>query len=192
MVQITFNERLLELTEDSNDAGHALKTPKQLDVAIAAFASSNEPGARIALTPGLDWKGLFTVWPTGGGAVRNKEGKFLLIRRLGWWDLPKGKLDPGETLEECALREVREETGVGDLHLLRPLLVTLHCYEEKGKRILKENHWYAMETGYSGPLKAQEEEDITECVWADEAGIRDRWSGMYRAVRQVLEAALKG
>ena len=52
--------------------------------------------------------------------------------RRGKWDLPKGKLDPGETLEACALREVREETGVGQLELIKFLLVTEHEYEESG------------------------------------------------------------
>ncbi|RYY82864.1 MAG: NUDIX domain-containing protein, partial [Chitinophagaceae bacterium] len=136
------------------------------------------------------WKSIFTVWPTGGGAVRNAEGKYLLIRRLGWWDLPKGKLDPGETIAQCALREVQEETGVSGLRIIKPLLVTYHSYEERGLRILKENHWFLMETKFRGTLQAQEEEDITECIWADEVAIRERWSTMYKAVQEVLTAAL--
>jgi 8-oxo-dGTP pyrophosphatase MutT (NUDIX family) len=50
------------------------------------------------------------VWRTGGtGAV-----EVLLVHRPKYddWSLPKGKLDPGETLEECAVREVEEETGL--------------------------------------------------------------------------------
>ncbi|GAB4092019.1 NUDIX hydrolase [Flaviaesturariibacter terrae] len=192
MPLITFNERRLVLTEDSRAAGHALVTPRQLEAAIAAFAAGKEESQAIAIASNLDWKKLFTVWPTGGGAVRNAAGEFLLIRRLGWWDLPKGKLDPGETLQQCALREVSEETGVGDLRIVKPLTVTYHSYEEGGKRILKENHWFLMETGYTGRLKPQEAEDITECTWAAEAALRERWPGMYLAVQQVLEAALAG
>jgi 8-oxo-dGTP pyrophosphatase MutT (NUDIX family) len=48
----------------------------------------------------------------GGGIVVNEQNEVLLIYRRGKWDLPKGKLDDGETIEECALREVKEETGL--------------------------------------------------------------------------------
>ncbi|RYY62895.1 MAG: NUDIX domain-containing protein [Chitinophagaceae bacterium] len=190
MPQITFNERLLTLTTDSRAAGHAIVTPQKLAEAIEDFAAGKDPGRSLAIASNLDWKKLFTVWPTGGGVVRNMEGKYLLIRRLGWWDLPKGKLDPGESAEAAALREVGEETGVTGLRIVRPLTVTYHSYEEKGRRILKENHWYLMETDFTGRLSPQTEEDITECIWADESGLRERWFGMYKAVQEVLTAAL--
>ena len=51
--------------------------------------------------------------------LRNEKGKFLLLRRSensptnpGKWDLPGGKLGPGETLEDAVVREVWEETGI--------------------------------------------------------------------------------
>ncbi|RYY40568.1 MAG: NUDIX domain-containing protein [Chitinophagaceae bacterium] len=190
MPLITFNERRLDLMESSHDSGDKIDNLQTLRAAIARFGASNEQHQSIAIAGNLNWKAAFTVWPTGGGAVRNEEGKYLLIRRLGWWDLPKGKLDPGESLEECAVREVREETGVEDLSIVKPLLITYHSYEERGMRILKENHWYLMDTSYAGRLKAQAEEDITEAIWATESELRERWDGMYRAVQDVLAAAL--
>ena len=57
-----------------------------------------------------------------GGLVENEKGEILFMFRRGKWDMPKGKRDPGETLEECALREVEEETGVGQLHLKKFLM----------------------------------------------------------------------
>jgi len=51
-----------------------------------------------------------------------------MIFRRGKWDLPKGKLDKGETLEQCAVREVREETGLKKIKLQSPLMTTYHTY----------------------------------------------------------------
>ena len=85
----------------------------------------------------------------GGGLVENEQREVLFIFRRGKWDLPKGKLDRGETLEQCAIREVEEETGVGQLQLIRFLLITEHEYVERGKKILKETHWWLMKTGGS-------------------------------------------
>jgi 8-oxo-dGTP pyrophosphatase MutT (NUDIX family) len=101
----------------------------------------------------------------GGGLVENEKGEVLFIFRRGKWDLPKGKLDPGETFEQCALREVEEETGVGQLELVKFLLVTEHDYEERGLVILKETHWFLMKASGRQTLIPQTEEDITELKW---------------------------
>ncbi|RYY82834.1 MAG: hypothetical protein EOO15_22375, partial [Chitinophagaceae bacterium] len=94
MPLITFNERQLELTLDTKAAGPAIVLPEKLAEEVAGFAAATDAYRQLSIVESLDWKSIFTVWPTGGGAVRNAEGKYLLIRRLGWWDLPKGKLDP--------------------------------------------------------------------------------------------------
>ena len=64
----------------------------------------------------------------GGGVIKNEKNQVLLIYRRKKWDLPKGKLDPGETLEECAIREVKEETGLQSVELIKKLTVTQHAY----------------------------------------------------------------
>jgi len=68
------------------------------------------------------------VIKAGGGIVTNELGELLMIFRRGKWDLPKGKLDAGETIEECALREVNEETGVQNLELGKLIAITQHEY----------------------------------------------------------------
>ena len=90
-----------------------------------------------------------------GGVVANKEGKVLFIFRNNKWDLPKGKLEKGESLEEAAVREVEEETGVKGLKLENPLKTTYHIFKAGGRYKLKEVHWYAMKTSYDGKLKGQ-------------------------------------
>lgn len=107
----------------------------------------------------------------GGGIVENEEGKILFQYRRGKWDLPKGKLDEGETIEECAVREVEEETGLQNIQLGELIGVTRHEYKENGKEIEKETYWFAMKVSGDQKLTPQLEEDILELRWValDEA-----------------------
>ncbi|MFS4494166.1 NUDIX hydrolase [Maribacter sp. 2308TA10-17] len=100
-----------------------------------------------------------------GGVVTNKKGKVLFIYRNDKWDLPKGKLDKGESIEECALREVEEETGVKKLKIENFLQTTYHVFKRNGTYKLKEVHWYAMKTSYKGKLKGQKSEGIERVKW---------------------------
>lgn len=108
---------------------------------------------------------LFTPIEAAGGVVFNTQFQILCIYRRGYWDLPKGKIDPGETIEQAALREVIEETGVLYPKILKPLPHTWHTYREpKQGRILKRTHWYAMQT-QSDFVQLQKEEDIESHRW---------------------------
>jgi len=100
-----------------------------------------------------------------GGVVRNKHNELLMIYRRGKWDLPKGKIDPGESALAAAIREVKEETGVKKLKPKRLLNITRYLYRDKGMEVLKIVYWYAMKTNFTGPLTAQSEEQITEVTW---------------------------
>lgn len=107
----------------------------------------------------------FTLIQAGGGLVSNDRQEYLLIHRRGKWDLPKGKLDEGETIEECAIREVQEETGLKQVEILHPLLITYHTYHEGTKFVLKESHWYSMYAGGEQATTPQTEEDIQQIIW---------------------------
>ncbi len=109
----------------------------------------------------------------GGGIVENDEKKILFQFRRGKWDLPKGKLEENETIEACALREVEEETGLKDIRIGELMGITHHFYNENGKDIEKETHWFAMKISGAPTLVPQLEEDITELRWLspDELGI---------------------
>jgi len=100
-----------------------------------------------------------------GGVVTNTKGKILFIYRNDKWDLPKGKLDKGETIEEAALREVREETGVKGLAIDDFLQKTYHIFKRNGEYRLKQVYWFLMSTDYSGKLRGQEDEGITKVKW---------------------------
>ena len=107
-----------------------------------------------------------TVIAGGGYVVRKgkKESEVLMIFRKGLWDLPKGKLDEGESIEECALREVREEVGIKQLVMKGTLGNTVHGYSRKNKYKVKTTHWYQMETP-ERDFTPQADEDIEEVKW---------------------------
>ena len=125
-----------------------------------------------------------------GGLVYTDHNEWLLIHRLGHWDLPKGKLDEGETLEECALREINEETGATSLTLEKPLRTTYHIYQQDGRRILKESHWFLVKAGKKTHLTPQTNENIAQCLWVPVTEIQPYIDGAYASVADVLRAGL--
>ncbi len=124
----------------------------------------------------------------GGGVVVAPSGKVLFILRLGHWDLPKGKIDPGEDPPTAALREVREETGIQTLRLGDPLPTTYHTYKSaSGKRMLKVTFWFKM-FAEEQPLHPQIEEDIAAAVWEfPEHILSQRDVPVYRNIRDLLD-----
>lgn len=135
-----------------------------------------------------DFQKIFKPVTAAGGAVFNQEGLVLLIYRRGSWDLPKGKMDPGETPEQTAVREVQEETGLQQLSLGEHLLDTWHTYEHKGNRVLKTTHWYKMQTTDS-QLIPQTEEDIEQAIWADLGAFLAAPKEVYGNILDVLHKA---
>lgn len=128
----------------------------------------------------------FKLIVTAGGAVLNEKDELMMIFRRGKWDLPKGKLDEGETLEECAVREVREETGVQDLKTGEKIIITYHTYLEFGTHILKESHWYKMRCKNEENLVPQTEEDITEIKWVGAFELDKYTSNTYQTIIEVV------
>lgn len=129
-------------------------------------------------------KDKFKIVEAGGGVVQ-KGDRMLLIHRLGKWDLPKGKLDKGEKISECALREVEEETLVKCL--LGPKIChTWHTYIRNKKYVLKKTSWYAMECLDDSKMAPQTEEDIDEVRWMDLREMREALYNSYRTIRFVV------
>ena len=113
-------------------------------------------------------KHLFKKLPVvtaGGGMVLNADNDVLFIYRNGRWDLPKGKVEKGESIEEGAIREVGEETGVKNLEISKFLMTTYHVFQRKGKFKLKVTYWYEMTTDYTGELIPEESEGIQKVKW---------------------------
>lgn len=102
----------------------------------------------------------------GGVVYRRREDKLeiqLIEDRFGRMTLAKGKMEPGETIEQTALREIVEETGI-EGRIVDSLQVIAYQYEHaKLGTVQKEVHYYLVEA-LEGRLKAQVEE-ITGVAW---------------------------
>lgn len=105
----------------------------------------------------------------GGGKVFNLKGEVLFIFRNDKWDLPKGRVEGKESIEETAIREVEEETGVKGLKISKPLPTTYHIFKRNGKHRIKVTYWFEMRTNYKGKLLPQLKEGITKAEWLNEA-----------------------
>ncbi len=126
-----------------------------------------------------------------GGLVENELGQVLMIFRRGKWDLPKGKLDPHESIEECALREVQEETGIQEITMGKFICTTSHEYYDKWLQqdVVKESHWYHMLASYTEQLVPQTEEDITEIRWVSSREWPTLLALSYPTIQQVFREA---
>jgi 8-oxo-dGTP pyrophosphatase MutT (NUDIX family) len=129
----------------------------------------------------------FKLVKAGGGVVKNKAGEILLIFRRGKWDLPKGKLDDGESLLECAIREVKEETGLTAIQAGKEIDITYHTYIEFGKHILKESHWYMMRATNVQALIPQTEEDITDIRWVNKDDLKKYLDNTFPTIISLLK-----
>ncbi len=125
----------------------------------------------------------------GGGLVLNDNSELLFIYRRKKWDLPKGKWEEGESLESCASREVKEETGLQEIELSHHLLTTYHVYVESRQVILKETHWFLFRAPGQQKLQPQQEEDISKTEWVNPASLHLYTGNTYALIVDVLEAA---
>lgn len=127
----------------------------------------------------------------GGGLVLNDSGELMMIFRRGKWDLPKGKLDEGETIEACALREVAEETGAANLELGALIDIGHHEYFDRflQEEVIKETHWFLMHAKGVQNLVPQTEEDILEIRWAKGESLATCLQNTYDNVIDVIRKA---
>jgi 8-oxo-dGTP pyrophosphatase MutT (NUDIX family) len=133
----------------------------------------------------------FTLIEAAGGIVQNTKKELLFIYRLNKWDLPKGKMEKGEKPDECALREVEEETGVINLTLQKKVGETYHTYDAFGKHHLKITYWYFMSCPAKQQLIPQTEEDITAIQWVKQNAIVTVISNTYPSINDILDAFFK-
>ena len=129
---------------------------------------------------------------SAGGLVVNKNNQVLWIHRNKNWDLPKGKVEPGESLEDAAVREVTEETGIRELTITGDLATTYHTYEVDGIAHLKTTFWYTMtHNGENTAGTPQEIEGITEVRWMNANVPKNIWESTYGSIRIVINAYSK-
>lgn len=127
------------------------------------------------------------VEKAGGGLVYNKDGDVLFIFRNGKWDLPKGGTEKNETIEETAMREVEEETGVNGLAITEKLQRTYHIFKRNGRYKLKITQWFEMRTKYEGIPQGQADEGIERVEWVNPKDIKFLLENSYENIKLLFE-----
>jgi len=124
-----------------------------------------------------------------GGIVRGVRGDYLMIRRNGKWDLPKGHQESGEKLEITAAREVAEETGIKSSLVDSLICKTDHCYWRNGRWVLKHSWWFNMHCTEKEDLVPQKEESISSAAWVSPADVPFRVKESYPSIVEVFKEA---
>ena len=178
MYRIFHGKHRIYLSSDENDIERykpdfVFKKPKeeQIKEALKVAKKATKPLKILLLgNPDKILKRVileFKYKIAGGGIVENTKGQILLMKRLGKWDLPKGKVEKYETLEDGGKREVKEETGVKKINVGKLVGITYHVFKRNNRYQLKESHWFHMTSTYEGDLVPETKEGITKAVWKD-------------------------
>ncbi|MDP2162032.1 MAG: NUDIX domain-containing protein [Flavobacterium sp.] len=127
------------------------------------------------------------VEKAGGGLVYNQNNEVLFIFRNKKWDLPKGGIEKGEEIEDTAIREVEEETGVTGLKITKKLPKTYHIFKRNGRYKLKITHWFEMKTSHTGVMIPQANEGIEKVEWKNQAEIEAALQNSYENIKLLFE-----
>ncbi|UIR57945.1 NUDIX domain-containing protein [Sphingobacterium sp. SRCM116780] len=123
-----------------------------------------------------------------GGLVKNGDGDYLFIFRLGKWDLPKGKVESHEKMKEAAVREVEEECGLKINYLGKKIQTSYHTYRlRNGEFVLKQTNWYEMGVNKVPKLIPQTEEDITNAEWLGAHSLKQVRQNTYPIIENILD-----
>lgn len=200
-IKIYFGEKPVflcdEMATDLNEILHHPDTIFVDEISVPAIRSMLHEIRKEEFHAGVIWNAdleklknsffkQFTLIEAAGGIVQNPTKDLLFIFRLGKWDLPKGKLEKGENLEDCAMREVTEETGVKDLKLKKKIGESYHSYDEFGKHFLKISHWYHLTCPADQKLQGQASEHIAAVTWVPTKDIRKPLENTYPSIKDIL------
>jgi 8-oxo-dGTP pyrophosphatase MutT (NUDIX family) len=179
MYKIFINNKQLIIFRNTGDfrpeAGQSfLYDPSQDELENAVENLSTDPQQQFLFLGGKDIEKIFKrlvshylFIEAAGGLVKDKQDRYLFIFRRGCWDLPKGKVEKGESVVSAAVREVQEETGLRKISIISALSPTFHTYYEADIPVLKKTFWFEMKCEEVIKLKPQINEDITMAKWFD-------------------------
>jgi 8-oxo-dGTP pyrophosphatase MutT (NUDIX family) len=196
MLSVFVQEKVIKIPlheSDLNSCNKIIQINKLQDIEKVFFefvnSSDNEiclQNKNIKMLPDLFYAN-FKLIEAAGGIVKNKDGKYLFIYRNGYWDLPKGKIEKGEDIKTCALREVEEECAISGLTIINDLSPTYHMYElKKNKWAVKVSYWFEMYTSDTKAPIPQTEEGITEAVWLAPSELEKVRQNTYPSILQLI------
>ncbi|BAX79578.1 NUDIX domain-containing protein [Labilibaculum antarcticum] len=196
MYKVFFKDRIIFLGDKSESVNfegmvYAWIEDQSLEGLILEFDEDESKEAIFIVAEDLDllfqhFVSCFKYIEAAGGKVFNPNQQILAIYRLEKWDLPKGKVEKGESVREAAVREVEEECGVTDLKIEKELNSTYHTYWMKDKHILKRTYWYQMSYSGSETPVPQTEEDIQEVKWLSPDKLDEFKANTYASILEVV------
>jgi 8-oxo-dGTP pyrophosphatase MutT (NUDIX family) len=199
MYKVFFNDRVVLLTDDfirnfqvKYGLFYKYRNTEDLKELIDFYRNLKRIDTLFIFHHDLDelqerFKSCFYTVQAAGGLVCNEEDRYLVIKRRGKWDLPKGKVNEGETIPDAAIREVSEECGLTSLEIISPMMSTYHCYWIDGQSFLKRTSWFEMKATGNEPLVPQSDEDITEVKWVGKDDLREITRNTYMGILDILK-----
>lgn len=201
MYKVFFNERIVLLTDDfirnfqiKYGLFYKYRNVEELKELLGFYRELKQIDTLFIFHRDIEqlrerFKSCFQQVNAAGGLIRNSEGRYLVMKRRGKWDLPKGKLDRRESYEDAAIREVSEETGLFEVEIVNPLIATYHSYSMDSKPVLKRTQWFEMlYRGNDAPVP-EKDEDITEIKWVKKEELNRITDNTYLAIIDVLKYA---
>ena len=193
MPQIFYQDKPIIITdivsEDNNVSNIKFKNFK-LESALKNLSDKKSSSIRlIANDKNKALKKFIKLLPNiiaGGGKVINSKGEILFIFRNNKWDLPKGKAENNESIADTAIREVKEETGIKDLTITKPLQITYHIFKKNDNYRLKITYWFEMKSLINNKLTPQLEEGITRAEWINPSDIEKIKKKCYANIRLLI------
>ena len=193
MSQIFYKDKPIiiadNISDDKNIYNIKFKDFK-LNSALKELSNDNISSLRIiAKDTQKAFKKLLKLMPNiiaAGGKVVNSKNEILFIYRNNKWDLPKGKAERNENIAETALREVKEETGIKDISITKPLQVTYHIFKKNKKYRLKITYWFEMMSSNVNQLVPQLDEGITRAEWISASEIEKIKTKCYANIRLLI------
>ena len=194
MLQIFYKEKPIIISDKKSDLKNSLiidpELVENLDLlklltkkkinSIGVFSNEFELIINI-------FKKKFPEIIAAGGKVINNKSEILFIYRNKKWDLPKGKAEKNEIISQTALREVKEETGIKNLSIIKPLEKTYHIFKRGGKNYLKTTYWFEMKSDFNGKFKPQKKEGITRVEWIGIENLSSVLPKSYANIRLLID-----
>jgi len=207
MYKVFFNDSTIQIGEEIKKSSYNNITQtvdcenhKFVNVLISEIESTDKNLDFILLNKDLNklwinFKSQLIEIPAAGGLVMNKNHSLLFIKRLGVWDLPKGKIEKHETAESAAIREVEEECGASGLKIIKQLDSTFHIYRSpyiktSNNLVLKETKWFLMNCEGQQTLIPQVEENIEEVKWFAINELDNVMQNTYLSLREFMEKTI--
>ena len=198
MYKVFINEKPVTLAVQAKDSDlqHGVLMARTtcvqvLECIVHAFIERPQVKGLVLLNEDLDelfanFRSLFQPINAAGGIVRDRNNRILFIFRNGKWDLPKGKVEKGESIEQAAVREVEEECGVHGLRIIGQAVRTFHIFNRKDRWFFKTTYWFEMSYIGTEELVPQQEEGIERAEWIEASDLNKVRADTWRNILELI------